>query len=66
MEGQKRPWQHKAKVVWVVNGKHHDVHECFEVSYPIARAYVRENKHSNAYKGGTLLCVSVNAKAYQS
>jgi hypothetical protein len=64
MENRKRPWQHKAKVVWVVNGVHHNVDECHAVAYPIARQYVRENKQSNAFRGGVLLCVSMQANAY--
>ena len=65
MEHPKRLWQHKAKVVWVVNGKSHDVHECHAVSFPIARQYKKDNKHSNQYLGGILCVVSMQALAYQ-
>lgn len=66
MSAVRQSWQHKAKVVWVANGKHHDVHECHGVSFPEARAYKRENKHSPQYVGGILCVVSMQAKAYQS
>ena len=66
MEGRKQSWQHKAKVVWVASGKNHNVEECHGVSYPEARAYAKDNKHSPQYVGGILCVVSMQAKEYQS
>jgi hypothetical protein len=60
-----REFVHNAKVVWIRNGKAFPVHECHDVHYAIARQFVRENKNSNAYKGGVLKAVSMLQKEFK-
>lgn len=57
-----KPWVHNAKVVWIYGGNYYPVDECHDVSYALARQYVREHKGDSAYAGGTLKAVSMLQK----
>jgi len=56
------PFQHNAKVIFIMGGKYFPVHECHDVHYALARKYVRENKRNPQFNGGKLLAVSMLQK----
>lgn len=48
-----------ARVVYARCDKVFNVGECYDVPWPVAKAYVRKNKRDPKYNGGILLALSM-------